>query len=70
MVQDVTKSVGRVVDRHVFLHFILQEELIASKVIPLQCTKLIVRVSYLLEFFERFTEIDLADNITKEMSEV
>ena len=39
-------AMGRVVT-HVFFRFILQEELIASEVILLSCTKLVVKVSYL-----------------------
>ena len=48
-----------------FFHFASQKELVASKVIPLPCTKLIVRVATCLRFFEKFTKMKLADNITK-----
>ena len=36
---------------YVFFHFVSQEELLASKVIVLPCTKLVVRVSYLFAIF-------------------
>ena len=48
MGQDLTQSVRRVVT-HILFHFVSQEELIASKVILLLCTKLIA--SYLLATF-------------------
>ena len=48
---DVTKPVGRVVCQMFFFHFVLQDELIASKVILFPWTKLIVRVSYLFAIF-------------------
>ena len=52
MGRDVTKSVGRVVTQ-VFFHFVLQEELIASKVILLLCTKFVFEglLSYLFAIF-------------------
>ena len=45
MGRDVTKSMGRVVWHMFFFHFALHDGLIASKVILMPCTKLIVRVS-------------------------
>ena len=52
MGKDVTKSVGRVVCHMFFFHFFLQDELIAGKVIPLPCTKLIVRIKlHVCNFF-------------------
>ena len=50
---------------YVFFHFVSQEELIASTVILLQCTKLILRVSTCLQIFEKFTKIELAGNVAK-----
>ena len=48
-----------------FFHFVLQDELIASKVILLPCKKLIVRVSCLLRFFENFSKMELAHYVTE-----
>ena len=42
---------GASCNTYVFFHFVSQEELIASKVILLPCTKLIVRASNLFENF-------------------
>ena len=55
MGQDVTKSVGRVLTHRFSFIFSSQEELIASKVILLPCTKLIVKVSYLVAIFKKIT---------------
>ena len=43
---------------HILFHFVSQEELIANKVVLLPCKKLIVRVSYLLQFFRKFTKME------------
>ena len=55
MRRDVIKSVGRVVGHMFFFYFVSQAELIASKVILLLCTKLIVRVSHLFAIFSKRT---------------
>ena len=47
---------GRVVWHMFFFRFVFQEELKASKVILLSCTKLIVRVSYLFAIFRKIYE--------------
>ena len=51
MGRDVTKLMRRVAWHMFFFHFVLQDGLIASKVILLPCTKLIVGVSYLCTIF-------------------
>ena len=55
------QNVAKICNTLVFFHFVLQEELISSKVILLPCTKLIVSVSYLLE---KFMKIEL-ENIAE-----
>ena len=57
---------GASCNTHVFFHFVLQEELIASKVILLPCLKLILGLSYLFAiFFLIFKKIKPTDNIGK-----
>ena len=64
--RDIRKSMGRVVWQMFFFRFVSQEGLIASKVILFPCTKLIVRISYLFAiFFEKFTKMKPADDITE-----
>ena len=53
---------GASFNTYVFSHFVSKEELIASKVIPLPCMKLTVRVSYLFAILEKYTKIELADH--------
>ena len=50
---------------YVLFHFVSQEELKVSEEILLPYTKVIVRVSYLLAVFEKFTKIELADNTAR-----
>ena len=68
--RDVTKSVARAsYNTYVFFHFVSQEELIA-KVILLQCTKLIAKVSYLFAIFLNIYISRASRWYHKEMSEV
>ena len=48
-----------------FSNFLFLTTLIASKMILLPCTKLIVRISYLFATFLTFTKIELTKNIAK-----
>ena len=66
MVRDVSnKNGGANCDTCLFLYFVPKEELTDIKVTLYQCAKLIVKVNYLFTIFDKFTRIELEDNIVK-----